>query len=541
MQSFWVYVLITIVLIGVGIGYSIYDSIQLKRKIKTLFNKQATLFKQKGNYIMFDHYYKHISKAEARCIDNITWNDLSMDQLFHRINYHFTSVGEEYTYTLLRNFPGHHVDETMLNRVTEDVRYREKLSFILAKLGRNANNDASRFTVHYQKKERYNKLMILVSFLPILSLVMFYFGVSIGIFSVIVAMGVVMGLSVKFQSQSELVYNDLFYAIKIIDTATEIMKLNDHKSKMSKMKFVKWMSYFMLNDDKNEGNIALTMINAMKQMFLIDYHLYHRALAILHKHQEDFEAYFKVVGQADASYSTALWRTTLPYYAIPEVTKDKKLEVEEVYHPLLDRAVANDFNYAHSILLTGSNASGKSTFMKTIAINLIMAQGLNTSTSERFVYQPGIVATSMNLEDSLAKGDSYFIAEIKSVKRLIEVLKLTLPTYIFIDEILRGTNTKERIASATAILDYLNLHQNSLLFAATHDIELTEILTHFDFYYFKETLTEDNDITFDYTIRKGVTTTSNAIELMRIHNYPENIYDHAKAQLKQLEQLNVGK
>jgi len=274
----------------------------------------------------------------------------------------------------------------------------------------------------------------------------------------------------------------------------------------------------MLNDDKNEGNIALTMINAMKQMFLIDYHLYHQALAILHKHQEDFAAYFKVVGQADASYSTALWRTTLPYYAIPEVTKDKKLEVEEVYHPLLDHAVANDFNYAHSILLTGSNASGKSTFMKTIAINLIMAQGLNTSTSERFVYQPGIVATSMNLEDSLAKGDSYFI-----------------------DEILRGTNTKERIASATAILDYLNLHQNSLLFAATHDIELTEILTHFDFYYFKETLTEDNDITFDYTIRKGVTTTSNAIELMRIHNYPENIYDHAKAQLKQLEQLNVGK
>ena len=121
------------------------------------------------------------------------------------------------------------------------------------------------------------------------------------------------------------------------------------------------------------------------------------------------------------------------------------------------------------------------------------------------------------------------------------MLKLTLPTYIFIDEILRGTNTKERIASATAILDYLNLHQNSLLFAATHDIELTEILTHFDFYYFKETLTEDNDITFDYTIRKGVTTTSNAIELMRIHNYPESIYDHAKTQLKQLEQLNVGK
>lgn len=539
MQSFWVYVLITIVLIGIGIGYSVYDSIQLKRKIKTLFNKQTTLFRQKGNHIMFDHYYNHINKSEPRCIDDITWNDLSMDQLFQRINYHFTSVGEEYTYTLLRNFPGHNVDELIMNNVTEDVAYREKLSFILAKLGRNANNDASQFTVHYQKKERYNKLMILVSFLPILSLVMFYFGVSIGIFSVIVAMGVVMGLSVKFQSQSELVYNDLFYAIKIIDTANEIMKLNGHKSNISKMKSVKWMSYFMLNDDKNEGNIALTMINAMKQMFLIDYHLYHRALAILHKHQEDFATYFKVVGQADASYSTALWRTTLPYYAIPEVDEGKKLEAEEVYHPLLDRAVANDFNYAHSVLLTGSNASGKSTFMKTMAINLVMAQGLNTSTSERFVYQPGIVATSMNLEDSLAKGDSYFIAEIKSVKRLIEVLNLALPTYIFIDEILRGTNTKERIASATAILDHLNLHQNSLLFAATHDIELTEILTHFDFYYFKETLTEDNDITFDYTIRKGVTTTSNAIELMRIHNYPESIYNNAKSQLKQLKQLNI--
>ena len=118
MQSFWVYVLITIVLIGIGIGYSVYDSIQLKRKIKTLFNKQATLFRQKGNHIMFDHYYKHVSTEEARCIDDITWNDLSIDQLFHRINYHFTSVGEEYTYTLLRNFPGHSVDESIMTNVT---------------------------------------------------------------------------------------------------------------------------------------------------------------------------------------------------------------------------------------------------------------------------------------------------------------------------------------------------------------------------------------------------------------------------------------
>lgn len=152
MQSFWVYVLITIVLIGIGIGYSVYDTIQLKRKIKTLFNKQTTLFKQKGNHIMFDHYYKHISTEEARCIDDITWNDLSIDQLFRRINYHFTSVGEEYTYTLLRNFPGHNIDDSIMTNVTEDVAYREKLSLILAKLGRNANNDASQFTVNYQKK-----------------------------------------------------------------------------------------------------------------------------------------------------------------------------------------------------------------------------------------------------------------------------------------------------------------------------------------------------------------------------------------------------
>ena len=101
---------------------------------------------------------------------------------------------------------------------------------------------------------------------------------------------------------------------------------------------------------------------------------------------------------------------------------------------------------ASAHLITGSNASGKSTYIKAIAINAILAQTINTVLAEKWMMKPSYIVTSMAIQDNVLDGDSYFIAEIKSLKRIMQLIEEEKPCISFIDEILKGTNTIERIA-----------------------------------------------------------------------------------------------
>ncbi|WP_213809654.1 hypothetical protein [Jeotgalicoccus sp. WY2] len=126
----------------------------------------------------------------------------------------------------------------------------------------------------------------------------------------------------------------------------------------------------------------------------------------------------------------------------------------------------------------------------------------------------------MEITDSVIEGDSYFISEVKSLKRIVdEIEDFDGTVYCIIDEIFKGTNTIERLAAGESFLRYLHEKENVCLIAATHDMELTELLDgEFDFYHFSEELAGD-DINFDYKIKDGIATSSNAIELLRLYEF----------------------
>ena len=126
------------------------------------------------------------------------------------------------------------------------------------------------------------------------------------------------------------------------------------------------------------------------------------------------------------------------------------------------------------MLLTGSNASGKSTFLKTVALGAIMAQTINTCPADHYEACFFHICSSMALRDDLDSGESYYIVEIKSLKRILDQAG-QYPLLCFVDEVLRGTNTVERIAASTQILKSLG-RKNLICFAATHDSELKELL-----------------------------------------------------------------
>jgi DNA mismatch repair ATPase MutS len=128
----------------------------------------------------------------------------------------------------------------------------------------------------------------------------------------------------------------------------------------------------------------------------------------------------------------------------------------------------------------------------------------------------------MALRDNLLSKESYYIVEIKSLKRILDRVNNEVPTLCFIDEVLRGTNTLERIAASSRILSSLS-KKNTLVFAATHDIELTQILENeYSNYHFQERI-EDNEILFDYKLYKGKAISKNAIKLLNMMGYPKEI------------------
>src|SRR5699024_6902109 len=199
----------------------------------------------------------------------------------------------------------------------------------------------------------------------------------------------------------------------------------------------------------------------------------------------------------------------------------------DVTHPLLTNAVPNTLTIDFQMLLTGSNASGKSTYMKAIALNLILAQTVQTVTANKFKYKPGSVFTSMANQDDVISGESYFMTELKAIRRLFNGQNNNY-RYYFIDEIFKGTNTSERIAASESVLRYLNQQPNTRIMAATHDIELASLLQpDYKNYHFNETIS-DNEIHFDFIIKSGKANTRNAIELLRITDFPTPIYERAK-------------
>ena len=272
------------------------------------------------------------------------------------------------------------------------------------------------------------------------------------------------------------------------------------------------------------------LVILFKAFFLIDLIRYNTLVRRMIRHTDELKSLFRLVGEVDVTISLASFRQSLPWYCTPVLTQEHAVQFTEVYHPLLKDPVANSGMFDNDCIITGSNASGKSTFIKTIAINHILAQTTGTCCARQYSLSPSYVASSMALKDDILSGESYFMAEVRSLKRIIEYCKAGR-CICFVDEILRGTNTPERIAASTAVLSLLH-ETDSLCLVASHDIELTKILQGvYDMYHFSETF-ENETIAFDYRLKKGPSRSTNAIRLLTWMGFDPRIIEDATNMLE---------
>ncbi len=238
---------------------------------------------------------------------------------------------------------------------------------------------------------------------------------------------------------------------------------------------------------------------------------------------------FATLGELDALSAVARWRGELDVWCRPTIEPGPPMvDLVDGVHPLIDDPVPNSIALTtRGCIVTGANMSGKSTLLRTLGINAILAQSLVTCTARGYRATPLRVATSMRVGDDVATGKSRYLAE---AERLLTIVRLTAsdtPTLCLVDELLSGTNAVERLAASRAILDFLASH-GLLVVAATHDLELTEYLAErFDSVHFADDFRR-NDLAFDHRLRRGVATTRNAIHLLERLGYPEEIVSRAR-------------
>ena len=251
---------------------------------------------------------------------------------------------------------------------------------------------------------------------------------------------------------------------------------------------------------------------------LISFEILKKRLAKYHEH---FLAIHEAVGRIDASIAIASYRAGLSVWCEPEIdysSAQPGITAEGIVHPLVKEPVPNDLRMGGSILVTGSNASGKSTYLRSAMLCALMAETLCTCTCRTYRGSFFRIYTSMALSDDLLAGESYFIAEIKSLKRILDEQNGNGFMLCAPDDVLRGTNTVERIAASAEILNALD-RPGTLCLVATHDSELCSLAGgRYQLAHFEETIT-DEGIRFDYKLKPGPAETRNAILLLKLMGF----------------------
>ena len=241
-------------------------------------------------------------------------------------------------------------------------------------------------------------------------------------------------------------------------------------------------------------------------------------------------------GDVDAALSVAALRAERSDWIRPRFhAPGAPTVLVDARHPLLDEAVPNSITMepGAGILITGSNMSGKSTFLRTVGVNVVLAQTLNTCFAARYEAPVLRVRSSIGRSDDLLSGKSYYVAEVESLLGLVRAAATAPPHLFLLDELFRGTNAVERIAAGQAVLGQLlddaDRPSPHLAIAATHDAELVDLLRdRYASHHFSDDVGPEG-LVFDHRLRPGPATTRNAIALLRLHGAPDRLVERALA------------
>lgn len=512
----------------------------------------AVLHNSWGKEVVRDRYTFQISRYHdlivggRATVDETTWQDLGMDEVFAKVDRTSSFPGRQMLYHQMRTYES---DEGVLAERTRqysvfrsDPGLREAAQTHLAGLdGPDAAWLAPLLMNDLPEKPRWGWALHLCGLAPMACFigmawwpVLLIPGLILGLLNLMINETYGRKITPYFDGLSQ-IHRLLRVAERLstLPNAARLPQLVDLQETAPARPLLKKRLGWLAMDREKLGDLIMSLITYANLFFLLDIQIYFASIASLRRHQAALVRMLEAVGSMDAAISVASFVDGLPVVVTPTRVGEHRLEAEGLYHPLLVAPVGNPIRcIGRSILITGSNMAGKTTFLRTVGINVILAQTLNLCLADKAVVPRAVVRSSIRREDRLAHGDSFYAVELARIQEMIQDAQGDQLHLFLLDEIFRGTNTLERISAATAVLRHLG--SDHLAMVTTHDLELQDLLADgFDMYHFSEQIVEGK-YGFNYCIQPGPTTGRNAIRLLELHGYPESITREARRLADQL-------
>lgn len=481
------------------------------------------------------------SGLETSTLDDRTWADLDLDTVHARMDHTFSPIGAQALYRLLRT--QRHDPQVLQSRrrlfdlFEDEPELRHGLQLALVGLrDRGLGRLAETLWGDPPPRSQLKPLIPLLSIAPLVAVVVAVTGQGPW---VLVVATMVINMVIHFVQHRRLESFPLKHLGALLGAAARIEVAAGEALPQTSAAIRpglaatastrRRLSVVLLDD-------GVGLVQYLRIVLLLDVAAWASAATVVRRASSELRQILIAVGEVDALLAIASWRHSSRPMTVPEPRPTVVgAEVHQMCHPLLDQPVPASLELGGTgILVTGSNMSGKTTFLKALGVNAVLAQTIGLVMAKRWSLPSLQVVTSIGRADNLIEGRSYYLAEVEAVARMVRVVGDGGVHLFLADEIFRGTNAVERIGVAAAVLRYL-ISDCDLVLAATHDLELAEMLK--DRYrpvHFAEDLGEEG-LSFDYRLRPGVTTGRTAIDLLGHVGYPKEVVLEARRLVAGLE------
>ncbi|MDN3595714.1 MutS-related protein [Zunongwangia endophytica] len=537
------YYILAIIGISLFLIFRLFRKKAEKRRVKLLQENWGKAKDEKFNFDNITLYFRsNTHTGDFQQIDDQTAKDLDFEDLFMLLDRTVSKPGQQYFYNHLRNINSRKYlkgfskfSDSFLDHPAERLKIQAELS----KMSHyNAYDFVRLFTEKPLKTPKWIVWVYILSFLSSFSLIGGFFYLPLFLLIIPVFM---VNMVLHYRNKNNLNFylnavHQLSIAIKSGKKISNFSIISRYFKERVFLKSVQKIQFktSLIGFDKQLDNEAAFLgwfiSEVLKITFNIEIILFFSFLKDIQRKRKSIAQLYQFLGEIDSAIAVA--SVKMEFSAIicePIFSNKKEIKFSKIRHPLINDCVTNDLELSEkSMLLTGSNMSGKSTFIRTVAINTLLAQTINLCFAEKFSAPFLKLYSSIRITDNLSKKTSYYLEEVLQIKKLLDYAKEATPKLFILDEIFKGTNTEERIAAGKSILSYLNTPQNIVL-VSTHDIELTELLTQneYELYHFSERI-ENQELNFDHQMKKGPLKTKNALKILELYNFPEEVIAEAK-------------
>jgi MutS domain V len=487
--------------------------------------------------------------AAVASIDDRTWDDLNLDSVFGVIDRTESVVGQQVLYSRLRTAPlGRDLDafEALTCRFS-DPPVREDAQMALARLTDTTGYDLWRLArPGALETARWHAVFPVLAGTMIGAIVLIAWwppavlAVGAGTVLNLILRGTIAdrlrGVTGPFRQVGPLLaVAERLGRVHADDTEPLTGGLAAHVRALAKLRRIaNWAGRD--TTAALAGDLAALAVEYLNLLLFLDANVLFFGAHELRRRTPELLGVMAAVGDIDAALSVASYRAGTPGWTRSALMPTgAPMQIVGVRHPLLPDAVPNTITLGppHGVIITGSNMSGKSTFLRTVGVTAVLAQTINTCVADAYQAPPFVVRSCIGRADDPATGRSYYLMEVDAVLDLVRAGQASTPHLMLFDELFRGTNAVERIAAGEAVLVALVPDERRaasaghIVVAATHDQELVDLLvSSYRPYHFTDRV-DTQGLAFDYQLCPGPATTRNAIALLQIRGAPPELVRHA--------------